>query len=64
MFHPGEMEGLKWWYDAIEEEHGIGKYKTEKKAEEAIWMCLGPFYNILTLMLKVRLARGIVLRTG
>lgn len=43
MFHLGEMPGLKWWYDAIEEEEGIGKYKTEKKAEEAIWMCLGPF---------------------
>lgn len=43
MFHPGEMPGLKWWYNAIEEEDRIGKYKTEKKAEEAIWPCLGPF---------------------
>lgn len=43
MFHPGEMEGLKRWYNAIEEEDGIGKYKTEKKAEEAIWLCHGPF---------------------
>lgn len=43
MFHPGEMEGLKRWYKAIEEEDGTAKYKTEKKAEEAIWPCYGPF---------------------
>ncbi|KAK2611740.1 hypothetical protein N8I77_005064 [Diaporthe amygdali] len=43
MFFPGERPYLKNWYNAIEEEDGIGKYKTERKAEEAIWSRLGPF---------------------
>lgn len=43
MFYPGERPFLKSWYDAIEEEGGIDKYKPERKAEEAIWSRLGPF---------------------
>lgn len=43
LFHPGEQEGLRRWYNAIEDENAICKYKTEKKAEEAIWEMLGPF---------------------
>jgi hypothetical protein len=43
LFHPGEQEGLRRWYNAIEEEDAICKYKTEKKAEEVIWERLGPF---------------------
>lgn len=44
MFYPGERPYLKRWFDAIEEETGIEKYKTERKAEEAIWATAGPFW--------------------
>lgn len=43
MFFPGEWPGLKRWYNAIEEEDDIGKYKTERKGEEVIWSRHGPF---------------------
>ena len=43
MFYPGERPYLKSWFDAIEEEAGIEKYKDERKAEEAIWLRAGPF---------------------
>lgn len=43
MFYPGERPYLKRWFDAIEEEAGIEKYKQERKAEEAIWARAGPF---------------------
>lgn len=43
MFYPGERPYLKRWFDAIEEETGIEKYKQERKAEEAIWAKAGPF---------------------
>lgn len=43
LFHPGEQEGLRRWYNAIEEQDGIRKYKIEKQSEEAIWKMLGPF---------------------
>lgn len=43
IFFPGERPYLKRWFDAIEGEAGIGKYKDERKAEEAIWLRAGPF---------------------
>ncbi|POS73904.1 hypothetical protein DHEL01_v207700 [Diaporthe helianthi] len=43
MFYPGERPYLRRWFNAIEEETGIEKYKTERKAEEAIWARAGPF---------------------
>ncbi|KAL1855216.1 hypothetical protein Daus18300_011217 [Diaporthe australafricana] len=43
MFYPGERPYLKGWFDAIEEEVGVEKYKAERKAEEIIWARAGPF---------------------
>ncbi|KAK3937237.1 hypothetical protein QBC46DRAFT_294653 [Diplogelasinospora grovesii] len=37
MFYTGERDPWKKWFDAIEAEEGIQKYKEERVAEEAIW---------------------------
>lgn len=43
MFYPGERPYLRRWFDAVEREEGIEKYRQERRAEEAIWARAGPF---------------------
>lgn len=43
MFYGGERPVWQKWFDAVEAEVGIEKYREERKAEEAIWLRAGPF---------------------